>query len=142
MQLQWLCFCAYLECDLSCIHFFYINVVKPVVRYWVRSWGVEFVTEFSYLLQVLLLCGPPGLGKTTLAHVAARHCGYHVVEVFFYTILHVQLFFFLFIKMTDFILFFAGLLYAFHIIWLPKFVSDFAIYAKLISLTVNFVIVW
>ncbi|KAH9680995.1 AAA domain-containing protein [Citrus sinensis] len=31
--------------------------------------------------KVLLLCGPPGLGKTTLAHVAAKHCGYHVVEV-------------------------------------------------------------
>ncbi|XP_054805256.1 uncharacterized protein LOC129308225 isoform X1 [Prosopis cineraria] len=31
--------------------------------------------------KILLLCGPPGLGKTTLAHVAASHCGYHVVEV-------------------------------------------------------------
>ncbi|GBG89589.1 hypothetical protein CBR_g49379 [Chara braunii] len=31
--------------------------------------------------KVLLLCGAPGLGKTTLAHVAAHHCGYHVVEV-------------------------------------------------------------
>uniref|UniRef100_A0A453IFN9 AAA+ ATPase domain-containing protein n=1 Tax=Aegilops tauschii subsp. strangulata TaxID=200361 RepID=A0A453IFN9_AEGTS len=30
---------------------------------------------------VLLLCGPAGLGKTTLAHVAAKHCGYHVVEI-------------------------------------------------------------
>jgi chromosome transmission fidelity protein 18 len=30
---------------------------------------------------VLLLCGPPGLGKTTLAHVAAKHCGYRVVEI-------------------------------------------------------------
>lgn len=35
-------------------------------------------------MQVLLLCGPPGLGKTTLAHVAARHCGYRVVEVSYY----------------------------------------------------------
>ncbi|XP_022722750.1 chromosome transmission fidelity protein 18 homolog [Durio zibethinus] len=31
--------------------------------------------------KILLLCGPPGLGKTTLAHVAAQHCGYRVVEV-------------------------------------------------------------
>lgn len=35
----------------------------------------------SLCVQVLLLCGAPGLGKTTLAHVAAQHCGYRVVEV-------------------------------------------------------------
>lgn len=31
--------------------------------------------------KILLLCGPPGLGKTTLAHVSAKHCGYRVVEI-------------------------------------------------------------
>ncbi|KAI9672497.1 MAG: hypothetical protein M1817_003263 [Caeruleum heppii] len=31
--------------------------------------------------KILMLTGPPGLGKTTLAHVCARQAGYEVVEV-------------------------------------------------------------
>ena len=32
-------------------------------------------------LQILLLSGPPGLGKTTLAHIVARQAGYDAFEI-------------------------------------------------------------
>lgn len=45
----------------------------------------EHINEFDSYgrphYKIALLCGPPGLGKTTLAHVIASHAGYNVMEV-------------------------------------------------------------
>ena len=41
----------------------------------------EFDSQGRPVQTVALLHGPPGLGKTTLAHIVARHAGYKVVEM-------------------------------------------------------------
>jgi len=43
---------------------------------------VDEVDEKGHPKQrIALLHGPPGLGKTTLAHIVAKHAGYNVVEM-------------------------------------------------------------
>ena len=65
------------------------------VMHWLKRWdeivfpgscrptkhrGKEHCEEKA-LRKVLLLTGPPGLGKTTLAHVCAKQAGYEVQEI-------------------------------------------------------------
>jgi chromosome transmission fidelity protein 18 len=50
---------------------------KPVVT---KRPGAEAEEEKPHR-KILLLTGPPGLGKTTLAHVCARQAGYEVMEI-------------------------------------------------------------
>ncbi len=50
---------------------------KPVAT---KRPGAETEEEKPHR-KILLLTGPPGLGKTTLAHVCARQAGYEVMEI-------------------------------------------------------------
>lgn len=52
-----------------------LNKPKPKHKF------VEGDAEPRQQRKILLLTGPPGLGKTTLAHVCAKQAGYEVVEI-------------------------------------------------------------
>ncbi|ROT41805.1 hypothetical protein SODALDRAFT_269415 [Sodiomyces alkalinus F11] len=51
---------------------------NPIIR---RSGIKDRAEEEKPHRKILMLTGPPGLGKTTLAHVCARQAGYEVAEI-------------------------------------------------------------
>ncbi|KAI1124973.1 hypothetical protein F5Y10DRAFT_248244 [Nemania abortiva] len=51
---------------------------RPAIR---RPGGKAEAEEEKPHRKILMLTGPPGLGKTTLAHVCARQAGYEVMEI-------------------------------------------------------------
>ncbi|XP_050526164.1 chromosome transmission fidelity protein 18 homolog isoform X2 [Daktulosphaira vitifoliae] len=61
------------------------NVVnnKYGTKFFKKNFGLDEELDDNKCpkMKLALLCGPPGLGKTTLAHLVAKQAGYNVVEI-------------------------------------------------------------
>lgn len=55
-----------------------VSKSRPAIR---RPGGKTEADDEKPHRKILMLTGPPGLGKTTLAHVCARQAGYEVMEI-------------------------------------------------------------
>ncbi|GIZ02728.1 chromosome transmission fidelity protein 18 homolog [Caerostris extrusa] len=67
---------------MSYTHLLSEEGINRTLLQWLKLWDKIDLDEFGRPYhKVAFLCGPPGLGKTTLATIIARHAGYNVIEI-------------------------------------------------------------
>ncbi len=54
-------------------------IISAAKKDMIRQWFADFREGISSQLAVLFV-GPPGLGKTTLAHIILKEYNYHIKE--------------------------------------------------------------
>lgn len=64
------------------------NSQVELLKNWLSSWSSSLASNFKKpgikgqnVFRAMLISGPPGIGKTTAAHIVARMCGYTPLEL-------------------------------------------------------------